>query len=72
MTLAFYRVDNSKDYDRHTFDNMSVDEAFSLLNELSDDEFRVYDLDHSLDALDLENDYNDEILDGGWWVAVLL
>lgn len=72
MTLAFYRVDNSKDYDRHTFDNMSVDEAFSLLNELSDDEFRVYDLDRSLDALDLENDYNDEILDGGWWVAVFL
>ena len=72
MTLAFYRVSNSKDYDRHTFDNMSVDEAFSLLNELSDNEFRVYDLDHSLDALDLENDYNDEILDGGWWLKVIL
>ena len=70
MVFVFYKVDNSKGYDRHTFDDMDVDEVFQKLNELSDDEFRTYDLDHSFDALDLENDYNDEILDGGWWLTV--
>lgn len=78
MTIAFYKVFNSKDFDRNTF-NLVCDnrvEILRLLNQLKDDEWRTYDMNHynskgSPNALDFEQDYNDEILDGGWWCIVI-
>ena len=73
MTLAFYKVDNSKKYERHTFD-MWCDRPQvikEMLSELSDDELRIYDLDNKFDSDYLQDDYNDEILDGGWWCVVI-
>ena len=73
MTLAFYKVDNSKNYERHTFDNLydKPQEIKNMLCGLSDDEFRAYDMDNKYDAIALEDDYNNEVLDGGWWCVVI-
>lgn len=78
MTIAFYKVFNSKDFDRDTFkliyDNRI--EILQKLNQLKEDEWRTYDMNRyagngSPNALDFEQDYNDEILDGGWWCIVI-
>lgn len=72
MKLVFYTVDNSQDFDRHSFDNMEEEAIFEQLEKLSEYEVRVYDFEHSLDALEFANDYNDELLDGGWWCVIIL
>lgn len=71
--LAFYVVNNSKNYERHTFDMWydKPDVIKKMLSELSDEELRMYDMD-DMDDVDLfQEDYNDEILDGGWWCVVI-
>lgn len=80
MLLAFYTVDNSQGYGRHTFDNLydkpkKIKQKLSLL---SDEELRIYDMNNygygnvpSPNLADFENDYNDELLDGGWWCVVI-
>lgn len=78
MILAFYKVDNSKQYDRHTFDNIydKQEKILEMLRKLGDDEWISYDMStkssssKSLNASDFENDYNDEYLDGGWWCII--
>lgn len=73
MTLAFYKVDNSKNYERHTFDILfdRPQEIKRMLSELNDDEFLCYDMDNNIDRSIFQDDYNDEILDGGWWCVVI-
>lgn len=74
MLLAFYRVGNSQKYDRHTFDNYydKPDVIKEMLAKLNDDEFRIYDMNAPSPNLpDFVEDYNDEELDGGWWVVAL-
>lgn len=73
MTLAFYKVGNSKGYERHTFD-MWCDRPQvikEMLFELKDDELHCYDMDNNVDRSIFEDDYNDEVLDGGWWCVVI-
>ena len=73
MILAFYKVDNSKNYERHTFD-MWYDRPQvikEMLSELKDDEFHCYDMDNDVDRSIFQDDYNDEVLDGGWWCVVI-
>ena len=73
MTLAFYKVGNSKDYERHTFD-MWYDRPQvikEMLSELKDDEFHCYNMDNDVDRSIFQDDYNDEELDGGWWCIVI-
>ena len=73
MTLAFYKVDNSKNYERHTFD-MWYDRPQvikEMLYELSDDELRMYNMDNMYDVDFFQEDYNDEYLDGGWWCVII-
>lgn len=73
--LAFYKVDNSCGYHRHSFDAMTdAAEILACLHELDDDEWHLYDVtsgsySNRLPNLDeFVNDYNDEELDGsGWW-----
>ena len=78
--LAFYKVDNSLDYERHSFDGLcdEPDKVRNMLLELPDEECRIYDLNVNkhrtgmfLDLSDLIEDYNDEELDGGWWSVLL-
>lgn len=73
MMLAFYKVGNSKNYDRHTFDVFCDRPQVikEMLSELSDDELRIYDLDNKFDSGFLQENYNDEILDGGWWCIII-
>ena len=71
MKLVFFKVDNSKNYDRDEFNLMDESEVFEKLNLLSDDEFRLYDFEHTLEAFNFEYDYNQEELDGGWWCHVI-
>ena len=73
MLLAFYKVDNSLGYERHSFDDIydKPQEIKDMLCGLPDDELRVYDMDNSYDVDDLKEDYNDEILDNGWWCIVI-
>ena len=71
MTLAFYKVSNTKNYDRNTFD-MWCDRPQvikEMLNELNDDELRMYDMEYDVDSF--KEDYNDEVLDSGWWCVVI-
>ena len=69
MILAFYKVDNSKGYDRHTFDILSrngeTKEIKEMLSHLSDEELRIYDMNNKFDRMFWQDDYNDEDLDGG-------
>lgn len=77
MYLAFYSVDNSKGYERHTFDNLTAKETLAKLQELEGDEWHLYDLStdsyntRTLSLADLQEDYNDEELDGGFWCVVI-
>ena len=78
MTLVFYKVENSKNYERHTFDSIydKRDEILRMLHQLKEDEWRTYDMNRrewkgSPSALDFEEDYNDEFLDGGWWCIAI-
>ena len=73
MTLAFYKVDNSQGYERHTFDYIfdKPSEIKEMLYKLTDEELYMYDMNSKYDARYFEDDYNDEILDGGWWCVVI-
>lgn len=73
MILAFYKVDNSKKYERHTFDMWCdrPDVIKEMLSELRDDELHCYDMDNNIDRNIFQDDYNDEDLDGGWWCVVI-
>lgn len=71
MKIAFYKVNNSKDYNRHTFESLKPTEIKELLAELSDEELSIYDMDSSYDRACLQYDYNDECYDGGWWMVIL-
>lgn len=73
MTLAFYRVNNSQNYGRHTFNGIydKPEKIKEMLSKLSDEELRMYDMDNKYDKKDFEDDYNDEVLDGGWWLWIL-
>lgn len=80
--LAFWSVDNIY-VDRHLLDNVSSIDAFEILYYKRDElNARFYDLgtfsysdplsqDGILNAYDFEEDYNDEILDGGRWCKVI-
>ena len=75
MFLFFYPVDNSKEYDRHTFDGMKPEEAAKLLLDLKDSGECVpyYDMNDKhpngrfLNMEDFVDNHNDEDLDGGFW-----
>lgn len=78
MIIAFYRVKNSKDYGRHEFDYIydQKDKIMERLGKLDDDEWCAYDTTRfcgngSPNMLDFQEDYNDEMLDGGWWCVVI-
>lgn len=73
MTLAFYKVVNSKNYERHTFDMWCNRPQVikEMLSELSDDELRMYNMDNMYDVDFFQEDYNDEYLDGGWWCVTI-
>lgn len=73
MILAFYKVSNSKNYGRHTFDYWyhKPEVIKKMLYELSDEELRMYDMDNSDDIDSFQEDYNDEELDGGWWCVLI-
>ena len=80
MIIAFYRVTNAKEYDRDFFDGWKKEEILQALDELPEDEVRIYNFDFYgysgragmvQNASDFEQDYNDEILDGGWWTVVV-
>ena len=68
--LVFYKVGNSQNYGRHTFDDIydNAEEIGRLLGKLNDDELKCYNL--SCDLPFFVEVYNDEELDGGWWSFV--
>lgn len=72
---VFYPVNNNKGYDRHTFDYYTDDKIIAeMLREV--DNLKVYNLDctnrsKEVCLYDLVEDYNDEELDGGYWMIVL-
>lgn len=72
--LIFYAVDNSLGFHRHTFDGIDDKEKIiRKIRALPDEERHIYALTTDRDARYLNidefvEDYNDEILDGGWWV----
>lgn len=71
----FYPVNNNKDYDRHTFDEYYNDKIIAqMLFEVEG--IRVYNLESTnrskeVGLFDLEEDYNNEDLDGGYWLKIL-
>lgn len=73
MTLAFYKVDNSKGYERNTFDMLCdrPEVIREMLSRLSDEELSMYDMNDKYDVRDFEEDYNNEVIDGNWWCVVI-
>lgn len=79
MTIAFYKVNNSLNYERHEFDQFcdQPQEVLDMLQRLPEDEVKFYDADKyswqskEPSLADFEEDYNDEELDGGWWCIVI-
>ena len=80
MTLAFYKVRNSLDYGRHEFDQFfdQPELIIEKLGKLPDEEVKFYDTDHFgygavpfPNLADFVEDYNDEELDGEWWVIAI-
>lgn len=77
MTIAFYKVDNSLNYERHEFDTNRPETIIEKLQQLPEDEVKLYDGDkYSWQSkeptlADFETDYNDEELDGGWWCIII-
>lgn len=73
MILAFFKVDNSKNYERHTFDSMfdKPRQIIDKLSELSNEELRIYDINNTMDMSIFQDDYNDMELDGGWWCVII-
>lgn len=76
MYLGFYKVTNALNYERHTFDNTILGKTiYNMLCRLPKEEFHIYDLSTDSpqsrlpNVADFETDYNDEVLDGGWWVV---
>lgn len=79
--LAFWSVDS--EFERDAFECMPAVDAFDLLWHKRDElNARFYDLDARLyndsdwqngigSISDFEDDYNDEILDGGMWCKML-
>ena len=73
MTLAFYKIDNSIGYERHTFD-MWCDRPQvikEMLSKLKDEELKMYDMDDPYDVDIFQLDYNIAILDNSWWCVVI-
>ena len=79
MIIAFYKVDNSLNYERHSFDAMcdEPEKILEMLNKLPGEELKIYDANNygyahrvQPNLVDFEEDYNDEELDGGWWSIV--
>ena len=72
---VFYPVNNNKGYERHSFDNFTDDKvAAEMLSEVEG--IKVYNLESTnrskeVGLFDLEEDYNDEELDGGYWLKIL-
>lgn len=79
MLLAFYAVYNRLDYDRHTFDSIydKPEEILEKLKMLPEAEYRIYDLSTTSTNTknytlgDFVEDYNNEMLDGGWWTIAI-
>lgn len=79
MIIAFYKVGNSLNYERHTFDNLfdQPEKILEMLNKLSEEEVRIYEVDKydlqskTTNLADFEQHFNDEELDNGWWCIVL-
>lgn len=83
MTILVFWEVGSYDVERHTLDNVSDIDAFDILWHKQDElNARFYNMDTSsysdplgqygiLNASDFEEDYNNEMLDGGQWTKVL-
>jgi hypothetical protein len=69
--LAFYHVDNHKGFERHTFDEIYNNPKLivRMLLSLKDEDCHIYYFPEDADIL--QEDYNDEVLDGGWWMVPL-
>lgn len=82
--LVFYTVDNGLNWGRHDFDNLGDRDAFEKIwrNRRALDA-RIFDMEshYGNDVYgfrqefchggDFEDDYNDELFDGGWWTKVV-
>lgn len=78
MTILVFWSVGSYEIERHTLDDVSDEEAFDILWHKRDElDARFYDIEydgydrHMLNGSEFEQDYNDELLDGGKWVKVL-
>ena len=73
MILAFYSVDSSYDmYIFYLYDTTNKDDCWEIYGKLLKEEnARFYDMGDKYDIVALETDYNDELLDGGYWMIVL-
>ncbi len=75
MYAFFYPVDNNMGYGRHTFDTYTDSKTIAdMLSKV--DGLKVYNLESTnrskeIGLYDLVEDYNDEELDGGYWMIVL-
>lgn len=74
MFLGFYHVSNRGYYTRDSFRHNTGQETYRMLNDLPEDERKVYLMTERAwrlsDAKQFEWDYNEELLDGEHWCVV--
>lgn len=75
LYAIFYPVNNNKGYDRHSFDLYTDDKIIAqMLSEVEG--VKAYNLESrnrskEVGLFDLEEDYNNEELDGGYWMKIV-
>jgi hypothetical protein len=75
MYAVFFPVGNSQGYDRHYFDDFTDDKVIAeMLREVEG--VKAYNLESTnrskeVGLWDLQEDYNDELLDGRYWLIIL-
>ena len=77
LHIVFYKVGNSKEYGRHSFDCMNGHEVLKTITEnLDEDEYHIFETTLGWDSKfpnlsDFQEMYNDCELDANWWTIVI-
>lgn len=71
MLIAFFKENNSQNYNRKDFEVCSRQEAMDKINKLSDDELSIYDMENEFEQFNFMSDFNDGLYGSNWLCAVI-
>ncbi len=71
MILAFYVANNNAGYTPSDFSRLRPETIKEKLEKLDEYELQMFDTNRPYDMIMLQDMYNDEHLDGGWFLQVI-